>query len=63
MLGRALEIQNSHYKEQGQSDRCYVETYKLTANCHLKMKNYKKAHEFIRTALDYVQASKGEKSK
>ena len=44
VLGRALEIQHSHYKEQGQSDRCYVETYRLTANCYLKTKNYKKAH-------------------
>ena len=43
--------------EQGQSEQYYVEIYQLTANCCLKTKNYKKAHEFIRTALDYVQAS------
>jgi hypothetical protein len=40
-----------------------VETYRLTACCHLKLKNYKKAHEFIRTALDYCSATHGDKSK
>ena len=47
----------------GQSDKCYVETYKLTACCYLKLKNYKKAHEFIRSAIEYNVSAFGDKSK
>ena len=44
MLTRALEIQNASYKELGQSEKCNLETLKLTSCCHLKLKNFKKAH-------------------
>lgn len=44
MLNRAEDIQAASYGELNQNEKCNVETSRLIANCHSKLKNYKKAH-------------------
>lgn len=46
-----------------QNDKCNVETIRLMANCNTKLKNYKKAHEYIQRAMSYGISTQGEKSK
>jgi tetratricopeptide (TPR) repeat protein len=62
VLGRALEIQTVSYKELNEEGKVNVETLRLTACCHLKLKNPKKAHEYIKSALEYSRLAFGEKS-
>jgi hypothetical protein len=59
VLARALDIQNVSFKELGQPEKSSTETLRLIACCNLKLKNYKKAHEFIDKALQYCNSSYG----
>jgi hypothetical protein len=56
-------MQVAAFSEMNESEKCNVETIKLMANCHSKLKNYKKAHELIQRALDFSKSQSGEKSK
>lgn len=67
VLSKAEDIQSTYYHDNPdpnspQEERCDVDTLKLIANCHTKLKNYKKAHSYLERAMGYCKKSKGEKS-
>jgi tetratricopeptide (TPR) repeat protein len=51
VLTKAEEIQKTYHEDgQGDQSRPDLETLRLVANCHTKLKNYKKAHEYFERA-------------
>jgi Tfp pilus assembly protein PilF len=56
-------MQTAAFSEMNEGEKVNVETIKLMAGCHCKLKNYKKAHEYIQRALDFSRSEEGEKSK
>lgn len=63
VLNRAEDMQTAAFSEMNEGEKCNVETIKLMACCHCKLKNYKKAHEYIQRALHFSTGQTGEKSK
>ncbi len=63
VLSKAEDIQSTYYHDHPEpnslEERCDLDTLKLIANCHTRLKNYKKAHSYLERAMGYCRKAKG----
>jgi hypothetical protein len=59
VLNRAEDMQTAAYSEANENGKIHIDTIKLISNCHSKLKNYKKAYEFIQKALEFSLSQYG----